>query len=110
MPVLAEFIGNIVVALIAFFSRWIAKRFAVGLAVLVATAAAWLAMYGVVRGLLSAASVVVPAPMAQGLELVAPTGFAGMVSAWIGIEIALAGYRWFKDVEGFATKYDQWKL
>lgn len=110
MPALAAFFGSIVLQLVKFFAQYVAKRFAVTLAVITSTVAAWAVMWGAITAALSAARVVMPTPLASALSLVQPTGFSGIVAAWISVELALAAYRWFKDTEKFAANYEAWKL
>jgi hypothetical protein len=66
--------------------------------------------FAAVSAAVSGARVALPTPLANALALVAPTGFSALVSGWIGVELALAAYRWFKDVESFDKKYTDWKL
>lgn len=110
MPVLAAFLGGLFLQLVTFFAQYVAKRFAITLAVLAATAAAFLVLFGAVTAALAGARVALPTPLSNALSLIAPTGFTALVSAWVAIELALAAYRWFKDVEKFSTNYQDWKL
>lgn len=96
MPILAGFLGSIFYGVANFFSQYIARKYAVGIAAVAAMATITVALYAALSTILNGISFVLPSTpgMQVAAYIATPPAVVTGIGAAIACDIAIAVYRW----------------
>lgn len=94
MPIFATLLINVVGAIVAWFSRRVAARYAFYLGAVVAVVAFWAGMAAALEGILSAIEAAMPPILGIVTSWFVPGNLSAVIAARIAAELAISIYKW----------------
>lgn len=98
MPIFVAWLANAFVALFAWFGKDTVRKLGAAAGVVVVIAGFFAGLLFVVDGILDSISVVMPSILTTVCTWVVPNNFEACVSARLTAEVAIAVYKWKRDI------------